>query len=121
MLRCAIEVLRPDLAFGVVREVAGAVGLGNAAGLSQVHVLLRSLAPTAARISSGLAVGSALTNLWDSVFDNLADSRITVSLEGSALEPLVLLSQGTSTGQVDSEPARSSDHRWPHPPSRTTR
>lgn len=84
MVRCAFETLQhPELAVGVVQEVAGAIGLSNFSGLDKVNGALRSLAPTAARIASGLAIGSALTNLGDGIFDNLADGRITIRLAGS--------------------------------------
>lgn len=88
MVRCAFETLQhPELTFGVVQEVAGAIGMSNAAVLDKINGALRSLAPTVARIASGLAIGSTLTNLWDGIFDNLADGRITISLAGSAVPP----------------------------------
>lgn len=82
MVRCAFGVIQhPDLAVDVVREVAAKIGVRDSAGLSKVETALHSLAPTANRIANGLdRVGPALTNLWDNVFDNLADGRITVTL-----------------------------------------
>jgi hypothetical protein len=84
VVRCAFEVLQhPELAVGVAREVAGAVGVRDGALLAKVEANLRAVAPTAARLASALAVGSTLTNVWDGIFDNLADGRISVRLDGA--------------------------------------
>jgi hypothetical protein len=84
LLTCALDVLaEPELAMGVVREVAGAVGLSDAASLERIDSWLHQIAPTASKVAKGLAVGVALTSVWDAVFDNLADGRATVSLTGS--------------------------------------
>jgi hypothetical protein len=83
MVRCALEVLQqPDLAFGVVRETAAAAGVRDSAGLAKVKTALRALESTVDRIVPALAqfAGSALTNAWDGVFDNLADGRITITM-----------------------------------------
>jgi hypothetical protein len=88
MVRCAFEILQdPELAFGVVQEVAGAIGVSDAAVLDKINGALRSLAPTAVQIASGLAIGSTLTHLWDGIFDNLADGRIAITMAGRAPPP----------------------------------
>lgn len=87
ILRCAFEVLQqPELAFDTVRTIAGTVGAEDAAGLERVHAALKSFAPTVTRIASGLAIGSVLTNLWDGVFDNVADGRISLALTAPITE-----------------------------------
>lgn len=84
VVRCAFEALQhPELAFGVVQEVAGEIGMTDAAVLDDIDVALRALAPTAERIASGVAIGSTLTNLRDGILGNLADGHVTVSLTGT--------------------------------------
>lgn len=87
VVRCAFDVLQhPELAFGIVKEVAAAVGVSSAR-LSGIRSSLNALAPTVARVASGLAIGSALTNMWDGIFDNLADGRIITTLRAAQAAP----------------------------------
>jgi hypothetical protein len=113
IVRCAFETLQhPELAFGAVQEIASAIGMSNAAVLDKIHVGLQSLAPTVARIASGLAIGSTLTNLWDGIFDNLADGRVTISLTGNATPSsstsavVVDVTRGTALGFAPGAPAQ---------------
>ena len=92
MVRCAFKVMQnPDLAFGIVQEVAEAVGVSSAGSLEGVKSALKSLGPTLSRLASGLAIGSTLTNLWDGIFDNLADGRVTLSLKSAGPAELTRL------------------------------
>jgi hypothetical protein len=86
-LKCALDLARsPDLAVSTLDLLMTNAGISAAdrkAFLSRIPAALEHIGPTLAKIAEVLNVASVSVAAWDNIFDNAADGRLTIHLNGT--------------------------------------